>query len=239
VAQTGRIPIMEFKEKGVYQVPRKEGDNFGYIGFKAFREDPEANPLDTESGKIELHCQALADYIKGIGWSVIRPVAVYDHVTEGYEDTFADWEKQIKGEFPLQCYNIHYPRRSHTVFDNIPALREAFPQEFFMNPVDAGARGLKNGDTVLVTGKWGKVIRRLFITERMMPGVVTLPHGAWVEMDEATGVDKAGADNILSGPIARVEGHMGWNSTIVQVEKWDGAPLEPDHKWPQRIIYKE
>lgn len=105
-----------------------------------------------------------------------------------------------------------------------------------MSPVDAEARGIKNGDHVLVTGKHGKVLRQAFVTERMMPGVVTLPHGAWVEMDEKTGIDKAGADNILSGDIAKGEGHMGWNSTIVQVEKWNGEPLEPDHRWPQRII---
>lgn len=236
VPQNGKIPIMEYKERGIYQVPRSTGDNYGYIAFKAFREDPETNPLDTESGKIELHCQALVDYINGLGWSKIRPIPVYDYVTEGYEDTFADWDNQVKGEFPLQLYNIHYPRRSHTVFDNIPALREAFPQEFYMSPVDAEARGIKNGDHVLVTGKHGKVLRQAFVTERMMPGVVTLPHGAWVEMDEKTGIDKAGADNILSGDIAKGEGHMGWNSTIVQVEKWNGEPLEPDHRWPQRII---
>jgi anaerobic dimethyl sulfoxide reductase subunit A len=239
VPQTGRISFMEFKERGVYQVPRSPGDNYGYIAFKAFREDPEANPLETDSGKLELHCQALADYISGVGFSTIRPNAVYDRVTEGYEDTFADWDNKIKGEFPLQLYNIHHPRRSHTVFDNVIELRQAFDQEFYMNPMDAEERGIKNGDTVLVTGKHGKVVRQAFVTERMMPGVVTLPHGAWVDMDEKNQIDRAGADNILSGDIARVEGHMGWNSTIVQVEKYVGEPVGPDYKQPRRILYKE
>jgi len=68
---------------------------------------------------------------------------------------------------------------------------------------------------------------------------VDLFHGAWVEMDEETGVDKAGADNILSGAIPTVEGHMGWNSTVVEVTKWTGKPLVPDYQWPQRIPIKE
>ena len=37
------------------------------------------------------------------------------------------------------------------------------------------------------------------MTEVMMPGVVTLGEGAWVELDEETGIDKAGATNTLCG----------------------------------------
>lgn len=237
-AQTGRIPILEFKQKGIYQVPRTPGDAFTTIAFQDFRSDPVKNPLKTKSGKIELHCQDLADYINGLGWSTIRPIPVYDRPTEGYEDTFSDWEKKVKGEFPFQLYNIHYPRRSHTVFDNVPVLREAFPDEFFMNPIDAKALGLKDEDTVLITSRHGKVLRKLLITPRLMPGVVDLPHGAWVELIDDQGVDKAGADNYLNGAIPTTEGHMGWNSCNVKVEKWNGEPLTPDVKWPQRIIFK-
>ena len=74
----------------------------------------------------------------------------------------------------------------------------------------------------------------------MTPGVVTLPHGAWVEMDEATGIDKAGADNILNGPVSTGQGVSGWNSCNVQVEKYTGSiKLNPDYTWPQRIPLKE
>ena len=69
-----------------------------------------------------------------------------------------------------------------------------------------------------------------------MPGVVGLPHGAWVEMDEKSGVDKAGADNILTGPIATGQGTGGWNTCNIQMEKWSGEALQPDVKWPQRIV---
>ncbi len=142
----------------------------------------------------------------------------------------------MKGPFPLQLFTIHYPRRSHSVFDNVPWLREAFPNPLFMNPKDAAERGIKDGDTVLIISRHGKTLRPVYLTERIMPGVVTLPHGAWVEMDEKTGIDKAGADNIINGAIPTGQGTSGYNTCVVQVEKWTGQPLLPDVEWPQRIV---
>ena len=238
--QTGRISLAEFQENGIYTVPRKEGDNMEYIAHKAFRDDPAANPLKTPSGKLEIYCQDIVDFVKNAGFNEIRPIPAYYRPIEGYEDTFADWDKKIKGEFPLQLFTIHYRRRSHSIFDNVPWLREAFPQEFFINPMDAEARGIKAGDIVQVTSRHGKVIRPVFITERLMPGVVSLGEGAWAQIDEASGIDMAGATNTLNGAIPTGQGHQGWNSCNVEVVKYTG-PLEllPDYKWPQRIPVKE
>ncbi len=118
-------------------------------------------------------------------------------------------------------------------------LREAFPHEFFLNSLDAAERGIKQGDIVLIRSQYGKAIRPVTVTDRLMPGVCTLPHGAWVEMDEATGIDKAGSDNYLEGGVPTVEGHMGFNSQNVQVEKYSGPiELKPDALWPQRVPLK-
>jgi anaerobic dimethyl sulfoxide reductase subunit A len=237
--QTGRITLAEYQESGIYTVPRKEGDNMEFIAHKAFREDPAANPLKTISGKLEIYCQDIVDFVKNAGFNEIRPIPAYYRPIEGYEDTFADWDKQVKGDFPLQLFTIHYRRRSHSIFDNVPWLREAFPQEFLMNPIDAQARGIKKGDIVQITSRHGKVIRPVFLTERLMPGIVSLGEGAWAQVDEATGIDMAGATNTLNGAIPTGQGHQGWNSCNVEVVKYAG-PLEllPDYKWPQRIPLK-
>jgi anaerobic dimethyl sulfoxide reductase subunit A len=238
--QTGRISINELKEKGFYQVPRSPGDNFEWIAMKDFRDDPEANPIPTPTGKIQIHNQWLNDVVEQRGFSTIKPYPAYNPAQEGYEATFDDWGKKIKGDFPLQNYNIHYFRRSHSIFDNIQQLRRAFPHEFFMNPVDAEARGIEHGDVVLVTSRYAQCIRPVAVTPRIMPGVVTVPHGAWAEVDEESGIDKAGADNYLHGSVPTGQGVSGWNSLNVEVEKYDG-PIElmPDYKWPQRIPIEE
>ena len=152
----------------------------------------------------------------------------------------ADWDKKVKGDYPLQLFTIHYRRRSHSIFDSVPWLREAFPQEFIMNPLDAKARGIKKGDVVQITSRHGTVIRPVFFTERMLPGVVALGEGAWAEIDEETGIDKAGATNTLNGGIPTGQGHQGWNTCNVEVKKYTGSiELLPDHKWAQRIPVKE
>ncbi len=235
--QQGRITIKEFKEAGVYQVPRSPGDNYGFIAYEEFRKDPEANPLNTESGKLEIHSNALKEFVNGKGFTEIKPIPTYNPSMEGYEATFDDWDKKIKGEYPLQVINPHYMRRSHSVFDNVSWLREAFPNPVFLSSKDASERGIKDGDTVLIRSRHGKTLRIACITERLMPGIVGLPHGAWIEIDEETGICKAGADNALTGQIPTGQAISGWNSCICEVEKWTGEPLTPDVKWPARIIF--
>jgi len=234
--QQGRISLKEFKEIGQYQVERKPGDNYGFIAYEDFRRDPEANPLNTASGKLEIYCEALAEFVKSKGFTEIDPIPTYNMASEGYEDTFQDWNSKVKGEFPLQVINPHYLRRSHSILDNIPWLREAWPNPVYLSAKDAKDRGVQTGDTVQISSRHGKTLRLAMVTERLIPGVVGLPHGAWVEVDEKTGIDKAGADNYLTGCIPSGQGISGWNSTVCQVEKYSGTPLEPDANWPLRIV---
>jgi anaerobic dimethyl sulfoxide reductase subunit A len=237
--QEGRISYKDFKERGIYQVPRKPGDAFTYLDNKPFIDNPTENPLNTENGKFQIYSKGLSERIAAYGWDTLPPVAQYRPIKEGIEDTFADMDRQIKGEFPLQLLTIHYARRSHSTLDNVDWLREAFPQEFMINPIDAEARGIKHGETVLIISRHGKVIRPAYVTPRVMPGVTILGQGAWIEMDEETGVCKAGATNILNGGIPSGQGVQAYNTCNVQVRKWSGDSLPPDYKWPQRIVFGE
>jgi len=77
------------------------------------------------------------------------------------------------------------------------------------------------------------------ITNRVIPGVVLLGQGAWEDMDETLGVDKAGSTNILNGAHLTGQGEEPWNSCNVQVSKWTGAPLEVDYKKPYRVPIRD
>ncbi|MFB6468109.1 molybdopterin-dependent oxidoreductase [Cytobacillus sp. Hz8] len=232
--QKGRISLKEFVDTGIYQVPRKPGDNFGAIAYKKFIDDPKANPVSSESGKFEIYCKALNEESKK-AFSEIAPIAKYEPKVHGYESTFADWKKKKKGKYPFQVFNPHYLRRSHSTLDNVPQLREAWPNPVYISKKDAKEIGIKDGETVLLSNEYGKSLRPAKVVETLMPGVVALPHGAWVDIDEK-GIDHAGADNYLVGHIPTGLGASGFNSARCDVEKWDGEPLEEDVKWPQRII---
>ena len=237
--QQGLVPILDFKREGIYTIPRTPDDGRNYVPLKAFREDPEANPLKTATGKLEIYSQATVDKIHGWGFQEIDPIAKYVPPTEGYEATFSDWEKKDKGEYPFQILSMHILRHSHSTFANVPNLREAFDHPLYMNPLDAEQLGMETGETVLITSKWGKCLRPLLVTNTFMPGVVGMGQGAWVEIDEETGIDKAGSMNVLCGPNVTSTGFQSWNTCICRVDKWDGEPLKPDYLWDAREVFKK
>jgi anaerobic dimethyl sulfoxide reductase subunit A len=122
------------------------------------------------------------------------------------------------------------------MFDGHPYTREAFPNNLMINTIDAEERGIKNGDTVLVTSAYGSILRNAWATELIMPGVTRLDQCAWLEVDPETGINKSGSPNVLNGQIPSGPGIQAYNASNVQVEKWTGAPLEPDYLWPERIV---
>ena len=193
--------------------------------------DPEANPVGTPSGKFEIHCQLLSDYIEWIGFSSKDPLPKYVRITEGYEDG-------LENGYPVQFINHHYQRRSHHVFDNVTWLREAFPQELWINTVDAEAIGVKTGDIVLVEGLHGKIARPAYVTERIVPGVICAGEGAWAQLNK-DGVDVAGAANTMTSWLPTGQGHSGYNSVNTRISKYEDQSLLPDAQWEKRIIFPE
>ncbi|MHC1760116.1 MAG: molybdopterin-dependent oxidoreductase [Negativicutes bacterium] len=228
--QAGRIPYKEFREKGIYQVPRSAGDKLEFTSFSDYLDDPEKNKLNTVSGKFQIYSRELSRHIQSFGWTPKAPIPKYEPSREGYEDG-------IKDGYPFQLITVHHARRSHSTFDNVPWLREAYPQDFWLSSADAAKLGIKTGDIVKIMGRGGAAIRPAYVTEKIMPGVVALGQGAWVEFDEA-GIDKAGSVNVLYGPVATGQGHTGYNNCNVKIEKYH-KELLPDVKWPQRVIFKE
>ncbi len=237
--QTGKITLQQLIDGGGYQFERKRGDKYSsHIGWKAFVDDPEGSPRGSNSGKIEIYCQARYDLMASFGFPGIenyKPYPTYVPGVVSYETTFKDGV--IGGEktdYPYILYNPHYLRRSHSVFDNCPWLREAWGNPVFLNRTDATEKGIAEGDTVLVSTKHGQVLRRAALMDILRPGVVGIPHGAWVDVDEETGIDRAGSDNYLLGDEYAGMGVSGYNNYNCNFEKWTGTPLGRDCDQPAR-----
>ena len=239
--QEGVISISDFVANGGYQFERTPDDGHGFIGYEDFVTDPEANPLSSNSGKLEIYCQARYDLMASFGYKGVenfKPYPTYvAPYTGGYEGTFVDGViGGEKSEFPYLLYNPHYLRRSHSVFDNCPWLRETWASPVFLARQDAEEKGIADGDTVLITSEYGQVLRRAAVLDILLPGVVGVPHGSWVDVDPETGIDRAGSDNYLTGYDFGGMGVTGYNNLICNIEKYDGEELEPDCDWPQRIV---
>lgn len=193
----------EFKKQGCYKIKFPEP----YVAFKEQIEDPDKCTFPTPSGKIEIYSQQLAD----INDPLIPPIPKYIETWESKNDALAE-------KYPLQLITTHFKRRAHSQWETIPWLRELAEQVVSINPVDAGTRGINNGDEVLVYNDRGKMIIKARVTERIMPGVVDIPQGAWYNPDEK-GVDRGGSVNVLTRDKSSPCGSFPSNTCLVQIEK--------------------
>ena len=141
----------------------------------------------------------------------IPPVPKYIEPWEGRNDPLAN-------KYPLQLITTHFKRRAHSQFENVPWLRELLPQAIVMNSGDAKIRGISSGDEVRVFNDRGQVIIPAIVTERIMPGVVDLPQGAWYRPDEQ-GIDRGGCGNVLTKDTCSPAGAACYNTSLVQVHK--------------------
>jgi len=161
------------------------------LPFADFIADPEANPLTTPTGKIEIFSVAMAKHNETIGDPAESP-PIPKYVQE-WESPFGPEAE----EYPLQAMGHHYVRRTHSTWDNIDWMEDAFPQRAFMNAIDAEARGIKDGDMVRVWNQRGEMQIPVRVTVRIMPGLVDIPQGGWYTPD-GSGIDRRGAVNMLT-----------------------------------------
>ena len=107
-------------------------------------------------------------------------------------------------------------------------LREAWPNPVFLSKKDAADIGVMDGDTVQITSPHGAILRNACVTGRLMPGVVAVPHGSWIDMDEELGVDMGGGDNIINGGVSTGAGVSGWNTGRCNIKKFEAYQLAAD-----------
>ena len=186
------LPTYEDAMKmGVYTRKNPKG---AVVVMDKFREDPEANPLATPSGKIEIYSEKLATYIEQHDFredDFVAPIPVYCPEWYGAETT--------TDEFPLQLTGFHYRGRLHSSWGGIEILKELNPEEAWINPFDAEARGIKQGDQVRVKNQFGEVQVLAKVTPRVVPGVVAMAQGAWHNADmKGDRVDFGGRINTLT-----------------------------------------
>lgn len=177
------------------------------IAFSDQRRDIAQHPFPTPSGKVELFSPEIwqtqfRDFMPAIPRYVDPP--------EGPNDP-------LREQYPLQLIGWHTKRRCHSIHDNNLAMHAIDPQALWIHPKDAQARGITEGQQVLIWNDRGRVQIGAHLTERIMPGVVALSQGAWYAPDE-TGTDHGGCINVLTSlrptPYARGNGQ---HTNLVEV----------------------
>lgn len=168
----------------------------GYTpALKSFVDDPEANPLKTPSGKIEIFSERLQEIAET--WElddprdVIAPIPLYTPGVDSYED--------CTEEHPFTLIGFHYKARTHTNWGNVEVIKQAAPQEVWINESDAERLGIENGEKVSVFNQFGEMYIQAKVTPRIIPGTLAIPQGAWRDADmNGDRIDHGGCINTLT-----------------------------------------
>lgn len=126
----------------------------------------------TPSGRIEFYVESLIPYN--------MPLPIFKEPIE------ASPSNALYQKYPLVMITSHTKFRTHTQWNNLPWLREIIPRSFLeINPTDAQARGISDGDTVKVFNDRGSIQLMARITSGIRPGVVNAYQGDWQEFPTA------------------------------------------------------
>jgi anaerobic dimethyl sulfoxide reductase subunit A len=208
VAECGITDFEAFREKGYHKIKLAEP----YVAFKEQIEDPQNRPFPTPSGKIEIYSERWAE----LNDPELPPIPKYMEARES-------WRSPLAKKYPLQFISTHFRKRALSQFDNVPWMRELGGQELQINCGDAFARGIGQGDRVRVFNDRGAFLARAKVSERIMPGVVHVPQGAWYTPDEK-GLDRGASANVLTHGEHSPAGAWPLNTNLVEVERFDEGP---------------
>jgi molybdopterin guanine dinucleotide-containing S/N-oxide reductase-like protein len=194
----------EFKEKGHFVVPNDPDWQKHEVALRGFAEDPENNPLTTPTGKLEFFSQRLADVFPG---DEERP-PVPHWVERGMSH-----DERLSGDrakvYPYLCLSNHPRWRVHSQHDDMQWLREIETckivgpdgyayQTAWIHPDDARMHGINHGDVMKVLNERGGVLVGAYVTERIMPGVIYVDHGARYDPIVPGELDRGGAINTIT-----------------------------------------
>jgi anaerobic selenocysteine-containing dehydrogenase len=225
------ISYEEFEKKGYFVIPTDpDWDKFP-VGMKKFYDDPDNNRLNTPSGKIEFCSQNLTKYFPDD--KERPPVPHWIEKGESHDERISS-ERAKK--YPLLLMSNHGRWRVHANNDDNVWTREAPTckvtgpdmykyEPLWMNPSDAEARDIRDGDVVKIYNERGVVLGGAYVTERMMPGVVYMDHGARYDPIVPGEIDRGGAINTITphNVTSKKATGMVVSSFLVEVE---GANLD-------------
>ncbi|MBJ6611393.1 MAG: molybdopterin-dependent oxidoreductase [Candidatus Thiothrix moscowensis] len=203
----------EFQQRGVYKFKLARP-------HVAFQDNVEKGvPWPTPSGKIEIFSGQLAQYDD---WTK----TAYGHEIPAIPKWIVPWEylgdKEKTVAHPFHLISPHPRHRTHSIFNNIGWLRETYEQEVTINASDAKKLGIKTGDTVEVFNDRGSIVVPAYVTERLMPGVLVVYEGAWIDLDE-NGIDRAGNPDMLTLDEPSPAGSFAYNTVLCNIRKTDLA----------------
>jgi anaerobic dimethyl sulfoxide reductase subunit A len=186
------LDVEELEENGIIRQDGKPE-----VALSKFRDNPKEDPLETLTGLIEISCSEAEK-------AGLPSIPSYIGLNNGSKN------------YPLQLITPTSRLRARSSLHTNPWLQRLEPHTVWINSMDASVRGIKNGETVEVKSRVGTTRIPAMVTERIMPGVVSVYHGTWYQPAE-DGVDIGGCANVLTSHRVTKTGGFATHSDWVEV----------------------
>jgi len=229
----------ELKEKGYYIVPTDPEWKKYHHGLIDFYEKPEENPLTTPTGKIEFYATGLAKHFPDDDER--PPVPHWIPYGESHQESLLHPKAK---KYPLLMLSNHPRWGVHSQHDDITWLREIKtckvrgPDGYqyhtaWIHPSDAAERGVEDGDVVKIYNDRGGFLAGAYVTERIMPGVVSVDHGAKYDPIVPGELDRGGATDAIAPhkTTSRNVTGIATSGYLIEVERVDLGELM--QKYPE------
>lgn len=217
----------KFKENEYYVVPTDPEWDKDSPGLGDFYKDPEKHPLTTPTGKLEIYSEKLAKHFPDD--EERPPYPKWIPYGESHQESLL-CERAKK--YPILVVSNHPRWGVHANHDDITWFREIKTCKIrgrdgyqyhtvWIHPKDAAERGIEDGDVVNLYNERGGVLAGAYVTERIMPGAVSIDHGAKYDPIVPGELDRGGAVNtIVPGTItSKNTTGMATSGFLVEVER--------------------
>ncbi|HEX9519475.1 MAG TPA: molybdopterin-dependent oxidoreductase [Streptosporangiaceae bacterium] len=204
------------------------------VAFADFRADPEGHPLTTPTGKIEIFSATIDSF----GYPDCPGHPVWLEPDEWLGSPAAR-------RFSLQLVANQPRSRLHSQLDvgaHSQSVKIAGREPVRLNPGDAAARGLHDGDLVRIFNDRGACLAGLAVDEAVRPGVAQLSTGAWYDPDPAVpGFCRHGNPNVLTAdsPSSTLSQGCTGQLALVEIEPYHGIPPELSVTQPPATAHLE
>ena len=233
----------KFRENEYFIVPTAEGWEDDEPELHAFWRDPEANPIDTPSGKIEIYSTPLAEHFPDDDER--GPFPKFVPFGESHQESRLHARSK---EYPFLMMSNHPRWRMHANLDDVAWFREIDGckvyiegygyEPVWINPITAKTLGLEHGELIEVYNDRGSVLGAVWYSERVMPDVVYQDHGCRNDPLEPGKLDRGGANNLICPSMRSSKNAPGevTNSYLVNVRKADLSAMKK--KYPDAFARK-
>jgi trimethylamine-N-oxide reductase (cytochrome c) len=199
-----RMSWEEFSRRKIFVIPCRNDLDDIPAGMHGFCVDPANNPLSTPTGLLEYSSSDIERHMPDDPER--PPIPKWIERSKSHDERRSS-ERALR--YPLLCMSNHGRWRMHAQCDDIIWNREVETMKIrardgyqyepvWLHPSEAEKRGIAHRDIVKIFNERGAVLCAAYVTQRLIPGVCYVDHGARLDPIIPGELDRGGCINSIT-----------------------------------------